>query len=87
MNYLHKRVYIGPGQHVIVEHNIPCNIVLLDQLNYTRYQNGEEFRYHGGFFNTNPAELWPPKSGQWNVVADLGGRTGSLAATVSVVND
>lgn len=83
--FLHKRVHIGPDEHIVVEHSAPCNIMLLDNSNYVFYRNGQNFHYYGGYFDESPSELWPPHAGHWNVVADLGGARGRLKANVEVV--
>jgi hypothetical protein len=85
MTYLYKLIHTADGQRVEVTYNRPCNIMLLSPLNFTRYQNGETFKYHGGYFDgKSPAVLWPPRPGHWYVVADLGGESGTLKASVFI---
>jgi hypothetical protein len=59
---------------VLVTCDHPCNIRLVDDQNFSLFQNGREHRYYGGFYRMFPVRLVVPNSGQWNVVIDLGGR-------------
>jgi hypothetical protein len=62
-----------------------ANVRLLDDANFSRYQRGEQHRYHGGYAQVSPVRLKPPHAGHWHVVIDFGGLAGKVRASVAVV--
>jgi hypothetical protein len=63
-----------------------ANVQLVDQPNLARYRSGTSYRSVGGHFTRSPATLTVPSAGHWHAVIDLGGRRGSVKASVSVIN-
>lgn len=63
------------------ESRVGANVLLMNDKNYDRYLNGEGvLEYRGGWHRASesPAVLKPPRPGKWNLVIDLGGRSGRL---------
>jgi hypothetical protein len=85
MNYLHYEFNIGPTNAVEVTLDKQANVRLLDELNYNKYQRGEQHTYYGGLAKVSPLRVSPPHYGRWHLVIDLGGYSGSVNASVRVV--
>ena len=61
MEFLHKRLYLGDGEYVLVEVDVQANVLLTDDSNFGRYRNGESYRYYGGLAKRSPVPLTPPQ--------------------------
>ena len=85
MKHLHYTVNAGPSNCIRVELNKQANVKLMDDINYQRYRSGARYSFQGGLAKVSPALLTPPSHKDWNVVIDLGGYSGSVKATVSIV--
>lgn len=85
MNHLHIRDYIQGGRTVRVEIDTQANVMLLDDVNYSHYKSGLNFRYDGGFYKTSPALIDVPHTGNWNVVIDLGGGSGTIRHSIEII--
>lgn len=85
MNFLHYELQLGPGEAVQVTLDKQANVRLLDDLNFQRYQRGEQHTYHGGLSKTSPVHLRPPHPGHWHLVIDLGGYAGTVRASVTKI--
>jgi hypothetical protein len=84
MNFLHSEVHVGPGQAVVVQLDHAANVRVMDDANFSRYRRGEAHRYHGGLAQRSPVAIRLPSSGRWHVTVDLGGRAGSVRASIGV---
>ncbi|GAN91771.1 hypothetical protein Gbfr_091_002 [Gluconobacter frateurii M-2] len=73
MQHIHAREWLNPSDMVRVDCDHQCNILVMDDYNYSLYQRRQAFRYLGGFFKRLPATLQVPNSGHWNTVIDLAG--------------
>lgn len=62
-----------------------ANVMLIDSSNLRSYQNGRRYRYHGGHAKRSPVRLEIPRSANWHVVVDHGGRRGNTRASVRVL--
>jgi len=85
-NHLHKRLFLKDGDVVEVNSDTQANVILVDDSDYSNYQNGGSYQYYGGFFTHFPARLAPPHSGYWNVVLDLGGRQATVRHSMRVIS-
>ena len=85
MNYLHYDLQVGPGEIVEVTLDKQANVRLLDDINYSNYQRGQQHKYHGGLAKVSPVHLRPPSPGHWHVVIDLGGYAGTVRASVRTI--
>jgi hypothetical protein len=71
MNFLHYKVATGPGD--VIQAILTGNaawVRVMDDLNFQRYQSGNQYHYYGGHFTRSPAVITVP-AGTWNVVVDL----------------
>jgi len=84
MNFLHTDFWGGTESTVIVGVDSQCNVLLMTDLDFSDYRSGRPFRYYGGWATHSPAQLVPPHHGHWHVVVDLGGRAGTVRASVRV---
>lgn len=84
-DHLHAAAWLDIGDTVVVRLDAPGNVMLLDDQAYSRYLEGREFRYHGGWVSQPQISLWVPRQGLWHVVVDLGGGEGKIAASVQVM--
>jgi Domain of unknown function (DUF1883) len=87
LDFLHQEFDLQAGDIVEVSLDAPANVMLLDPTNFSNYQEGLSYRYHGGHAETSPVRLLPPRSGSWHVVVNLGGYPGSVRAVVRVFRD
>ncbi len=85
MQFLHQEFAAGPDDLVEVSLDGQANVMLLDPLNFDNYRRGQSFQYRGGLAESTPARLVPPHPGNWHLVVDLGGRSGSVRAGVRLV--
>ncbi len=85
MNFLHYEVDAGPDNMVRVTLDKQANVRMMDSDNYRRYQSGQSHRYYGGLAKVSPSNLRPPYHGRWHVAVDLGGDSGTMRASVSVI--
>jgi hypothetical protein len=51
---------------------------------YSNYQAGRRYRYHGGRVTQSPFRIAVPSDGHWVVAVDLGGYAGRISASVAV---
>lgn len=85
MNFLHYDLNIGSGEFAEVTLDKQANVRLLDDVNFSHYQRGEKYTYYGGLAKRSPIRLRAPHPGHWHLVIDLGGFTGTVRASVSVL--
>ena len=85
MKYLHWEMNASPDNVIRVELDRQANVLLMDDLNFNSFRNGQSHRYFGGLAKQSPATLVPPHTGHWNVVVNLGSYPGSVKASVSVM--
>ena len=85
MNYLHYDLHLSMGDVVEVTLDKQANVRLLDDIDYSHYQRGEQHRYYGGKAIKTPVRIPAPHAGHWHLVVDLGGYAGSVSASIQVV--
>lgn len=84
MSYLHDREYLKSGDVVIVQSSHQVNVLVMDDMNYSKYRRGQAFRYCGGFYSRFPAHVTVPENDEWNVVVALPpGRSATFRAGIS----
>ncbi len=71
MQHLHTREYLSAGTIVQVNCSHQCNVLLMDDTNYSNYKSGRNYKYYGGWRTSFPTQITVPKTGYWNVVIDL----------------
>lgn len=85
MKYLHYSVWAGPTDSIVVNLDKQARVLLLDGAAHTAYGQGRTFNYRGGWAKQTPVCFRPPYAGNWHVVVDLEGRSGTVHAGVRVV--
>lgn len=87
MQHLHSDLgSLSSGAVVVVRlSGTEANVKLLDDTNLSRYKRGQGHEFYGGHYRRSPARISVPAAGHWHLVVDLGGRHGSVKASVSVV--
>lgn len=85
MQFLHKQEFLNEGDLVVVNCSHRCNVMLLDDGNFSSYRSRRDFRYHGGFYEYLPARIAAPSTGSWNIVLDLGGGAANIRYSIRVV--
>ncbi|HXA02366.1 MAG TPA: DUF1883 domain-containing protein [Cytophagaceae bacterium] len=86
MKYLHYEFDLTNDVAVKIALKNQANVKLLDPINYSNYQKGRKYTYHGGLAKKSPIILKAPHSGKWHLVIDLGGSAGSISASVDLVS-
>lgn len=85
MRFLRYDFRAGPGDVIEVTLDKQANVRLLDPLNFERYRQGRNHQYIGGLATASPIRLSPPHHGQWHVVVDLGGYSGSVRSSARLI--
>ena len=85
MDFLHRRELLNQGDVVLVNCSHQCNVILLDDDNFSKYRSGQRFKYFGGFQKILPAKIIAPKQGYWTVVLDLGGASGTVSHSIRII--
>src|SRR5438093_623002 len=87
MDFIHSNLgYLHAGDVVEVTlRGSAANVRLLDSNNFSRYRQGREHRYHGGFAKQSPVRLPIPNAGNWHVAVDMQGLRGSVNAGFRVI--
>ena len=83
--YLHKEIHLDEKDIVEVRLKHRANVMLLDSANYGKYKSNQNFHYFGGYAITSPIRIPAPHSGVWHVVLDLGGESGTIEYSVTVI--
>jgi hypothetical protein len=78
MSFVHAEEHLGGGDVVVVDCDHQCNVLVMDDTNFSSYRQGQRFRYHGGFYKHLPARIAIPHSGHWHTVIDLGDRRANI---------
>ena len=73
---------LGPNQAVQVQLDRQANVLLLDDLNLSKYQRGERCTYYGGRAIRSPIRLRPPRRAHWHVVIDGVSRVRASVSTL-----
>lgn len=85
MNFLLYDLDLAADDAVEVTLDSQANVRLLDEPNYLSYRRGGRHTYYGGLAKASPVTLRPPHAGHWHLVVDLGGRAGTVKASVRTV--
>lgn len=73
-DFIHTRELLSSGDTVVVQITHQCNVRLMDDTNFQKYQNGFKYDSVGGFFKTAPIKIKVPHYGYWNIAIDLNGK-------------
>lgn len=73
MNFIHTRKKLDKGNVVELTCKSTCNFMITDDSNFSSYKNGDIFSYYGGHFESFPAKITTPHSGDWNIIIDTPG--------------
>jgi hypothetical protein len=86
MKFLHYQFNATLGNRVeVVLRGNAANVMLLDDINFSNYKAGTQFKYYGGHYAKSPVFIVVPSTGHWNLVVDLGGAAGHVDASVRVI--
>jgi len=86
MEHLHDRIYLKANQAVEVSIDLAANVMLMTDANYSRYRREEKCQGVGGNYKYSPAVVKPANPGYYNLVIDLGGGSGSLRLSYSIID-
>jgi len=84
MKYSYKEGNFRKGDILSIVIDRKVNVYLMDNMNFTRYKNGNGFEYYGGVANNSPYNITVPRTEHWYIVIDLGGGTGILNYSIRV---
>ena len=84
MSFLHSREHLNRRDTVIVNCSHQANIMVMSDSNFSNYQSGDQFQYHGGHYKRLPAQIPVPTSGNWNIVIDLGGGSARISHSIQI---
>lgn len=85
-DFLHIREHIRNDQCVRVTIDVAANVKLLTDTNFSKYKRDESYEYYGGYYKRSPVYIRPPRSGDYNVVIDLGGGSATIRHSISIVD-
>ncbi|WP_019554460.1 DUF1883 domain-containing protein [Propionispira raffinosivorans] len=87
MNFI--KYDLGPvagGNKVRVTLDIQANVMLMDRMNFSLYNDSLAFKYFGGYYKSSPVTIDVPDTDHWYVIIDLGGAAGPVKTTCSVIS-
>lgn len=87
MRYLVSEAHLSRGDSFRVHLESQARVLVMDPLNYGLYRQGRGFNAHGGWAVRSPITLAVPHTGMWYAVVDLDGRSGSVRASVDVLQN
>lgn len=61
-----------------------ANVMLVDPANYRNFQQGQRYKYLGGWYTHNPVTIPVPCSGEWYVLVGTNGH-GRVRYTIDVI--
>lgn len=67
---IHAREHLSGGDAFVVNCTHQSNVLVMDDVNLRRYQQGERAQYYGGFFKRFPAQVSVPVAGYWNILLE-----------------
>lgn len=86
MDFVHYDLnQLRGGEVVEVTLDTAANVRLLDGPNFQGYRSGRQYTLYGGYVTQSPYRIQVPYSGQWHLVIDLGGYSGSVRSDVRVL--
>jgi Domain of unknown function (DUF1883) len=85
MSFLHTREYLNQGDVAVVDCDHQCNVLLMDDSNFSSFRRGGRHTYYGGFYERLPAQIPAPSSGHWNVVLHLGGGRATVRHSIRFI--
>ena len=62
-----------------------ANVLLMDTFNFQKYQNGQQYKYYGGYITQSSYKIKVPCSGRWFIIIDLGGYSGSVSSSIKIL--
>lgn len=81
MSHLHWTFRATVGNVVEAKIDRAANVLLLTEAEYTKFQRGDAYRYHGGHYTSSPVRIAVPYYDTWHVATF----PGPVNASVSVV--
>lgn len=86
MEFIHKEFCdVNAGSRVRVDLDTAANVCLMDDYNFRKFRSGQEHRYIGGLARRTPVLLTVPQYGNWHVTIDLGGASGTVRHSISIL--
>ncbi len=85
MEFIHAREYLKAGDIVVVECEPQCNVYVMTDSEFAKYQAAGSFRHLGGFFTQFPVHIIIPEPDYWNVTLDLGDGPADIRHSISYV--
>ncbi len=62
-----------------------ANVLLMDNTNFQKYRNGQQYKYYGGHIKQSLCKIPVPYSGIWYIIINLGGYSGSIRSSVRIL--
>jgi hypothetical protein len=87
MNHLHKYLSLTDYDMLKIHLTSPANVMLMDDENYSLYNDGEEFDYYGKIVKHSPFALLPPHAGDWHLVIEQVDSGQDLAVNVQIISE
>lgn len=85
-DFIHAREHLRGGTVVRVDCDHQCNVLVMDDQNFTAFRRRGRYQYFGGFYKRLPALVEVPHSGWWNTVIDLGGGRANIRHEITYVS-
>src|SRR5262249_52892502 len=86
MTFLQQELDLKADDVVEVTLDHAANVQLLDPNNFLAYQQRRPYHYHGGYATRSPFRIRAPHAGRWFLVIALGGGSGTVRASASVLS-
>lgn len=85
--HLHQYLSLHHTDRVKVGLKGKAQVMLMDDANYTSYQNGQEYEYFGGLAARTPCVLAVPATGNWHLVIQQADPRKDVMAHVQIIRE
>ena len=85
MQHVHTRDWVDAGTTVKVDCDRQCNVMVMDDQNYSAFRRGASFRYLGGFYKRLHAAINVSGAGHWNTVIALDGGRANIKYSIDYI--
>ena len=84
-DFLHAREYLEAGDTIEVTVDCQCNVIVMDDYNFSNYKRQSSFNHFGGWVTSSSIRIKVDRDTYWNTVIDLGGRAGTIRHSIRYI--
>jgi hypothetical protein len=77
---------VEKGKIIEVTLGYAANVRIMDSINYSNFKASRKYRFIGGHVTRSPYKIVIPHTSHWYVIVDLGGYSGKVSSSVSILS-